>query len=106
MSEQLPAIRGFKASVRLDPNTKNKFCAPRTVPVHLELEVRNELRRLEELGVITPCSYEGIQNASPVVWARKKMVTFVSALITKFTSVPESITMRILQLIQKSLWLA
>ena len=70
--EQLPAIRGFTASVQLDPNTKNKFCAPRSVPVHLENEVRNELKRLELLGVITPCSYDGILNASPVVWARKR----------------------------------
>ena len=65
VSEQLPAIRGFKASVHLDRNTKDRFCSPRTVPVHLELEVRSELQRLESLGIITP-------NASPVVWARKK----------------------------------
>ena len=72
VSEQLPAIRGFKASIHLDRNTKDRFCSPHTVPVHLELEVRNELQRLESLGIFTPCSYEGIPNASPVVWAQKK----------------------------------
>ena len=72
VSEQLPAIRGFKASIHLDHNTEDRFCSPRTVPVHLELEVCNKLQRLESLGIITPCSYKGIPNASPVVWARKK----------------------------------
>ena len=72
VSERLPAIRGFKASVHLDCNTKGRFCSPRAVPVHLELEVRNELQCLESLGIITPCSYEGIPNASPVVWTGKK----------------------------------
>ena len=33
--------------------------------------MRDELQRLVSLGIITPCPYEGIRNASPVVWARK-----------------------------------
>ena len=70
--EPLPTIRGFQASVQLDPASKDQFCAPRKVPIHLEGEVRDELRRLESLGIITPCSYDGIRNASPVVWTRKK----------------------------------
>ena len=74
--EQLPAICGFKASLHIDRNTKDRFYLPRTVPVHLELEVRNDLQRLESLGIITPCSYEGIPNVLPVVWARKKSGNF------------------------------
>ena len=36
--ESLPTIRGFVASVRLDPSSNDKFCAPRTVPLHLQGE--------------------------------------------------------------------
>ena len=72
ITEELPVIKGYTASVKLADETNNKICPARPVPIHLVTEVKAELRRLEALGIISPCSYAGIKNASPVVWVRKR----------------------------------
>ena len=67
----LRVIKNFKASIKLKPGAKDQFCAARPVPLPLQEPVKKELKRLETLGIITPCS-TGSANASPVVWAKKK----------------------------------
>ena len=86
VSEHLPAIQGFNASVHLDSASKNRVCALRSIPIHLENEVHKELKCLESLGIIMPCSYDSIQNASPWFGLRKRMAICGSVLITKCIS--------------------
>ena len=66
----LSVIKGVKASMELKDDAKPKFCRARPVPLALEEKVKNELDRLESLGVISPVCM-GAENCSPVVWVRK-----------------------------------
>jgi hypothetical protein len=66
----LPPIRNVKASILLKPDAKNVFCASRPVPLPLVNKVNLELKRLQRMGVISPCT-TGSANASPVVWVKK-----------------------------------
>jgi hypothetical protein len=69
--EPLPTIKGVVARMQLVDNAKNVFCAARKVPVALEEKVHLELDRLEQRGIIT--KHEGgADNASPVVWVKKR----------------------------------
>ena len=68
----LPVIKGYTASVKCVEGSADRVCAARPVPLHLQNEVSEELKRLESMGIISPCLYEGVRNASPVVWIRKK----------------------------------
>ena len=69
-SQQLPTIKGVKATVELADNARPQYCRARPVPLALEDQVEKELCRLENLGIITPIS-GGVDNCSPVVWVRK-----------------------------------
>ena len=70
-SEFLPSIKGVQASMELLEGAKNVFCRARPVPLALENKVNAELDRLERRGVISKIS-GGSDNASPVVWVRKR----------------------------------
>jgi hypothetical protein len=70
-SDYLKVIKNFKASIKLKPNAKDMFCVARPVPLPLVDQVDAELKRLEALGVISPCD-TGVANSSPVVWVKKK----------------------------------
>jgi len=72
VDKTLSTIKGFEASIRLKPGSKNTFCKARRIPLALEKEVNMELDRLEARGIIEACNSFGIENASPVVWVRKK----------------------------------
>ena len=52
--EPLPTIRGFEAFVQLDPASKDQFCAPHKVPIHLEGEVHDELKCLDHWASLCP----------------------------------------------------
>ena len=69
-SAALPAIKGVTATMDLLEGARNVFCRARTVPIALEVPVKEELTRLEALGIITPIE-GGVENASPVVWIKK-----------------------------------
>lgn len=60
------------ASIKVIPNAKPVFCPARPVPIAFHDDVTKELRRLEQMGVIERCGSEGVSNASPVVWVKKK----------------------------------
>ena len=69
--QPLPTIKGVIARMQLVDNAKDVFCPARKVPVALEDKVHRELDRLEQRGIIT--KHEGgADNASPVVWVRKR----------------------------------
>jgi len=61
-----------KAQVRLKPGSENMFCRARRVPLSMEAEVNKKLEELEQKGIIEKCTSIGIENASPVVWVRKR----------------------------------
>lgn len=67
----LSPIKGVSATMELVEGAENKFCRARPVPIALENAVGEELDRLERMGVITPITSGGVDNASPVVWVRK-----------------------------------
>lgn len=47
-----------------------KFCRARSVPIHLKEKINDELRHLEQQGIITRVNHAS--NASPVVWVKKE----------------------------------
>ena len=67
----LPTIKGVKAKMELRDDATPMFCRARPVPIAMESKVNAELRRLQDMGVITPITEGGVDNASPVVWVRK-----------------------------------
>ena len=69
MSSNLPTIKGITGKMNLVDSYQNVFCCARTVPIALESQVKEELTRLEIMGVITPIN-RGVENASPVVWIK------------------------------------
>ncbi|XP_060799470.1 uncharacterized protein K02A2.6-like [Neoarius graeffei] len=69
-SDKLGTMRGVKARLTLKPDSTPKFCPPRNVPYALRPRVEAELKRLTELGVISPVSHS--DWATPVVPVNKK----------------------------------
>ena len=65
--DYLPTIKGVRARMDIIDNAPSRFFRARPVPVALEGKVREELERLEDMGVISPIHGGGIDNASPVV---------------------------------------
>ena len=72
MNNSLPTIRGVKASIIVNEDCNDKFCAARKVPLAMQEKVNSELDRLEALGILERCPSGGVRNASPVVWVTKK----------------------------------
>jgi len=68
----LPALKGIKASMRLKPDAQPIFCGARKVPIAIKDAVEQEIRRLVKIGILEPCPSGGVENASPVVWVKKR----------------------------------
>ncbi|XP_042625658.1 uncharacterized protein K02A2.6-like [Cyprinus carpio] len=69
-SNSLGTMKGIKATLTIKPNSVPKFCPPRNVPYALRPRVEAELKRLTELGVISPVEHS--DWATPVVPVSKK----------------------------------
>ena len=69
--DPLPIIKGIVARMELVEGAKDMFCRARRVPIALEEKISHELDRLEQRGIITKV-IGGANNASPVVWVRKR----------------------------------
>ena len=69
-SHQLPVIKNIKAKIALKEGCRPIFKKARPVPIANQENVKKELDRLENLGIITPINYS--EYASPVVWVKKK----------------------------------
>ena len=70
--ERLPAVKGYKAHVKLIPGSQPKFCKARKIPLPLQDRVKEKLETMVRQGILEPVQPVGVTNASPVVWQRKK----------------------------------
>lgn len=68
----LPAIKMQPVRIERLPDSVNKFCKSRPIPLAFEDKVKSELISLEKRGVIKPVSSSAC--ASPVVWVKKNPV--------------------------------
>ena len=70
--ERLPAVKGYKAHVKLIPGSQPMFCKARKIPLPLQDRVKEKLETMVRQGILEPVQSGGVTNASPVVWQRKK----------------------------------
>ena len=63
--EGLGEMKGIQARVRLKPESTSKFFKPRSVPYALKERIEEDLKRLEQLGVIEQISHS--DWATPIV---------------------------------------
>ena len=70
--ERLPAVKGYKAHVKLIPGSQPMFCKARNIPLPLQDRVKEKLETMVRQGILEPVQPGGVTNASPVVWQRKK----------------------------------
>ena len=68
-TEHLPAVKGYKAHVKLIPGSQPMFCKARKIP--LQDKVTEKLEQIVTQGFLEPLQ-PGVTNASPVVWQRKR----------------------------------
>ena len=69
-AEHLPAVKGYKAHVKLIPGTQPMFCKARKTPLPLQDKVTEKLEQMARQGIFEPVQPGGVTNASPVVWQR------------------------------------
>ena len=70
--ERLPAVKGYKAHVKLIPGSQPMFYKARKIPLPLQDRVKEKLETMVRQGILEPVQPGGVTNASPVVWQRKK----------------------------------
>ena len=71
-TEHLPAVKGYKAHVKLIPGRQPMFCKTRKIPLSLQDKVTEKLEQMVRQGILEAVQPGGVTNASPVVWQRKK----------------------------------
>ena len=71
-AEHLPAVKGYKAHVKLIPGTQPMFCKARKILLLLQDNVTEKLEQMVRQGILEPVQLRGVTDASPVVWQRKK----------------------------------
>ena len=72
-TEHGPAVKGYKAHVKLIPGSQPMFCKARKIPLPLQDKVTEKLGQMFRQGILEPVQPGGVNNASPVVWQRKKI---------------------------------
>ena len=70
--ERLPAVKGYKAHVKLIPGSQPIICKARKIPLPLQDSVKEKLQTMVRQGILEPVQPGGVTNASAVVWQRKK----------------------------------
>ena len=70
--ERLPAVKGYKAHVKLIPESQPMFCKARKIPLHLQDRVKEKLETMVRQGILEPVQPDEVTNASPVVRQLKK----------------------------------
>lgn len=63
--EELGGMKGIQARVRLKPESTPKFFKPRSVPYALKERIEEDMKRMEQLGVIEQVSHS--DWAAPIV---------------------------------------
>ena len=71
-TEHLPAVKGFKAHVKLITGSQPMFCKARKITLFLQHKVTEKLELMVRQGILEPVQ-PGVTNASPVLWLRKKI---------------------------------
>lgn len=64
-TEELGALKGFKAKLYVEPNATPRFHRARTIPFALKKSVETELQRLEDENIISPVQFS--PWAAPIV---------------------------------------
>ena len=74
-SNELGHLNNFKAHIYVDPKITPKFCKPRPIPYAFKEKVEEELKRLSDLGIISPIQFsEWAAPIVPVLKSDKKSV--------------------------------
>ena len=68
-NRELGELKGYQASIHVDPQARPWFCKPRPVPYAMRAKVDEELDRLVESGVLEPVQYA--EWAAPIMVAWK-----------------------------------
>ena len=79
-TEHLPAVKGYKAHVKLIPASQPMFCRARKIPLPFQDKVTEKLEQIVRQGILEPLQ-PGVTNASPVVqWCgrEKELRLFVA----------------------------
>ena len=71
-AEHLPAVKVYKAHVKLIPGTQPMFSKARKIPLGHQDNVTEKMEQMVRQGIFEPVQPGGVTNASPVVWQRKK----------------------------------
>ena len=58
--ERLPAVKGYKAHVKLIPGSQPMFCNARNIP--LSLRVKEKLETMVRQGILEPVQPSGVTN--------------------------------------------
>ena len=72
--EKLPAVKGYKAHVKLIPGSQPMFCKAKKIPLHLQDRVKEKLGTMVRQVMLEPVQSRGVIKAYHVVWQRKMML--------------------------------
>ena len=64
-SDEIGTYKGGKVSIHIDLAATPRFCKPRPLPFAMKEKVEDELRKLQDQGVIEPVKYS--RWAAPIV---------------------------------------
>ena len=70
-NDKLTAVKDFKAHVKLIPGSQLMFCKARKIPLSLQYSAMETLEMMERQESWSQ-GHQGVPNAFPVVWKRKK----------------------------------
>ena len=71
-TKHLPAVKGYKAHMKLIPGSKPMFCKAKKIPQPLQDKVTEKLEQMVGQGIFEPEQPGVVNNGSPVVRQRKK----------------------------------
>ena len=70
--ERLPAVKEYKAHVKLQLGSQPMFCKAGKIPLPLQDRVKEKFETMVRQGILEPKQPGGLSSSSPVVWQRKK----------------------------------
>ena len=74
---EVGTLKGFTATIRMDPAAQPRFCKPRAVPYALKEKVEKELDRLLKQGVIEKINFSALNTTGPTVQFAEKELSMV-----------------------------
>ena len=70
--ERLPAVKRYKAHMKVIPGSQSMLCKARKIPQPLQDRVKEKLETMVRQGMLEPIQLGGVTNASQVVWQPMK----------------------------------